>query len=292
MRHCLRRLAVLATLGSLNMPALEISTGFLIGPRHDARAFYFREQPGGVWQKSYAGREYRRQAQGRLLGITVHSFAAPPDRLRSNGLSFVRVMLQTAKTNAFTPNGKLKDVDKERLASFLNEASRRGAAVELVLFHPGQDENFETPEAIDEAVRHVTDWLIDSDQRHVILNPGGDWSAAGWDFDNYVPTHLAQFAQLIRDRFQARHTDYALPVALTAGIRLSESSALVQEADILVLTGEGLATDPRRIERPLLVLSSSASACAQSFERFSGCIVETGAGSDAASGLAEMVRVR
>ncbi len=71
-----------------------------------------------------------------------------------------------------------------------------------MLFHPAQDHNFDSPESLERAVDLATDWLIDRDHRHVMLNPGGDWTAAGWDFDSYVPQHATQFAQRIRRPFQ------------------------------------------------------------------------------------------
>src|SRR5207248_2456082 len=35
--------------------ATEITTGFLLGPKYDHRAFYIRYRPGEAWQKTYSG---------------------------------------------------------------------------------------------------------------------------------------------------------------------------------------------------------------------------------------------
>jgi hypothetical protein len=270
-------------------PAIEVSTGFLIGPRHDPRAFYFRDQPGGVWRKSYSDQGFRKQAQGRLVGAEVVRGFAAVGELAREGLMYARLALQSAEVNLFEADGSLRKAETALLLKALHEANDRGMAVELVLFHPDQDQHFEAPEAFDNAVAQLTDWLIDTNQRHVMLNPGGDWSAAGWDFENYVPQHLARFAQIIRDRFQERHTDYALPVAISAEMRLTAASPVVQEADVLVLRGEALATDPRSIERPLLVVAPTASACAAALQRFSGCLLESGIGGE---GLSAVLRTR
>lgn len=275
---------------SLHALALEVSTGFLIGPRHDPRAFYFREQPGGVWQKSYAGRGFRRQAQGRLVGVTIGSSFASTESLARQGLFFARVKLQSSQFNAFEPDGSLRPDTKSKLKALLSDAAERGVAVELVLFDASQDENFVSPECFDRAVSLVTDWLIDNDLRHVFINPGGDWTAPGWDFDHHVPQHLPHFAQLIRDRFQARRTDYALPIAMHAGVKLAANSPVVQEADILVAEGEGMDIDPRTIERPILVLAPSAAACASAFERFSGCLLDSVQSNDLLDSLSPIVK--
>ena len=46
-----------------------------------------------------------------------------------------------------------------------------GAAVELVLFDPAVDQDFDSPGAMLAAVRHLTDWLIDQNHRNVLLDP-------------------------------------------------------------------------------------------------------------------------
>lgn len=51
--------------------ATEVSTGFLLGPSYDHRAFYLRSGPAQPWQKTYTGVEYRRQAQGKLMNIRL-----------------------------------------------------------------------------------------------------------------------------------------------------------------------------------------------------------------------------
>jgi hypothetical protein len=183
-----------------------------------------------------------------------------------------RVTLQTAQSNAFLPDGSLKAGAAASLDKTLKSAADRSVVVELILFHPAQDENFDSPESLEHAVEAVTDWLIDRDHRHVILNPGGDWSAPGWDFDHHVPRNASQFAQRIRDRFQARRTDYLLPVAISVNSRLTPNSPLVQEADVLILSGEALNADLRAIERPLLVVSADGSSCGAASQRFAGCV--------------------
>jgi hypothetical protein len=228
--------------------ALEVSTGFLIGPRHDPRSIYVRDQPGSAWRKCNAGRA-------------------------SNPLSFVRVFLQSEEANSFRSDGSLEPEAFAKLDRLLRERAAEAVAVELVLFHPAQDHNFDSPESLERAVDLATDWLIDRDHRHVMLNPGGDWTAAGWDFDSYVPQHATQFAQRIRDRFQARKTDYLLPVAVSLASRLTPSSSLVQEADVLIVSGEAAASDPKSIERPMLVLAEGNAGCGAASQRFAGCVV-------------------
>ncbi|WP_321469981.1 hypothetical protein [uncultured Paludibaculum sp.] len=266
--------------GSSPSETLEISTGFLIGPKYDPRAFYLRSSAAAVWQKACSAPEYRRQAQGRLLGVTMDEMPASgalPDSLDvlpSKGLRLVRLPLQAEHQNVFQPDGSIRDSEKDSLDRLLIAAAQQGIAVELVLFHTAQDHNFDSPESLLAAARYLTDWLIDRNHRHVILNPAADWSSPGWDFDSYVPNHLEQIADAIRDRFQARRTDFALPIAISARTRLTADSRLVLDADVIIAQGDALGLDPRRVERPVLVEGPDASACAALLERFSGCLLQ------------------
>lgn len=267
--------------GSSPGETLEISTGFLIGPKYDPRAFYLRRSPSADWRKTCSAPECRREAQGRLVGVTMGSL--PPagelpscvDAMPASELRLVRLPLQSAAHNAFAVDGTLKPAERDRLDGLLGAAAQQGIAVELVLFDPEQDHNFFSPDSMLDAARHLTDWLIDRNYRHVLLDPAADWSAEGWDFDSWVPNHLEQVADAIRERFLARRTDFALPIAISARTRLTADSRLIQDADVIVARGDALSLDPRRVERPVLAVGVDAGACASLLRRFAGCLLES-----------------
>src|SRR5207245_7516494 len=62
---------ILLALFTSLLGATEISTGFLLGPKYDHRAFYIRYGPSEPWQKTYSGGEYRPQARGKLMNIRL-----------------------------------------------------------------------------------------------------------------------------------------------------------------------------------------------------------------------------
>jgi hypothetical protein len=43
----------------------------LLGPKYDPRSFYLRRGPNDAWQRTYAGPDYRRQAQGKLMNLRL-----------------------------------------------------------------------------------------------------------------------------------------------------------------------------------------------------------------------------
>lgn len=252
---------------------LEVSTGFLIGPRYDPRSFYVRSSSGLPWQKSCSSAEFRKQAQGRLLGVALELQRTAIAPLASHGLQLVRLPLQSPAGTLFAPDGSLHQAASETLDALLGSAAAEGVAVELVLFDPHYDQDFHSPDAMLAAAANLTDWLIERDHRNVLLDPAADWSAPGWDFGHFVPQNLPRFATVIRQRFLASHTDYALPIVITSSNRLAENSPLVEEADVIMAHGEALSLDPRRVDRPVLVRESTAQGCAAALERYAGCLV-------------------
>ncbi|MBL0161485.1 MAG: hypothetical protein IPP47_31105 [Bryobacterales bacterium] len=151
--------------------SLQVSTGFLIGLRHDPHAFYVRNSSAAAWQKTGSTAEFRKTAQGRLLGVTVTSAQADLQPLALHGLQLVRVALQSTSGSLFAPNGALRPAETARLHALLDAAAAHGVAVELVFFDPAVDQDFDSPGAMLAAVRHLTDWLIDQNHRNVLLDP-------------------------------------------------------------------------------------------------------------------------
>jgi hypothetical protein len=216
--------------------------------------------------------QFRKSAQGKLLGVALPSTVTSIEEIRQRGVTLISAPLQTAEKSAFKPDGTLDSSAFSDLQKLLEAANRAEIVVELVFFHPTQDHNFDSHESFFAAIRRTTDWLIDNNHRNVFLNIAGDWNAAGWDFDAYVPAHLEQLADAARSRFQERHTDFALPISIAVRTRINERSPIVNAADLIILSGEAVATDTKRIERPTLVLGES---CAAEFVRSSGCLLES-----------------
>ena len=252
--------------------AIEVSTGFLIGPKYDPHAFYVRANDTEEWRKTNSSSAYRKDAQGKLVGVSA-SAGTPLGGLRAPGVSLISIPLQGSEGNSFREDGTMRPDRQREIDSLIQAANRSGLIVEIMLFDPAHDHDFFSPEQILSAARNVTDWLIDRNHRNVILSFAADWTAPGWDFDNFVPLHLEQLAETVRARFQARRTDYVLPIAISVKVRLSADSPLINASDLLMLGGEALGIDISEIERPALVVEERE--CVKAFRRSSGCVVES-----------------
>lgn len=248
--------------------ATEITTGFLLGPKYDQRAFYIRYRPGDTWQKTYSGGEYRTQARGKLMNIrlvqalyhdewlTSKSFdpdantdavIAALDFYKAHGVLMINVSLQGGQAgydrqiygmdrsngyrygsekgthvSAFRPDGSLKAEWLGRLDRLLSAADQRGMVVNLMYFYQGQDELFDSTEAIHQAARNITNWLIEKKHRNVIIDIANEWDLPGdrWDFASYIPENILQLIQQTRDCFQRQRAGYALPIGASSDGRM------------------------------------------------------------------------
>ena len=208
-------------LAAAPLGAIEVSTGFLIGASYDPRAFYVREAAGETWRKINSGPEYRKTAQGKLMGVALGHGGELEAALRP-GVNFISIPMQGRAFTAFDPRGGLRPGFAAALSGKLAAAG----------------------------------WLIAENRRNVILNFAGDWTAPGWDFGSWIPLHFEELAEAVRARFQAERAGYTAPVALTAPVRLPEDAPLIRAADLLLLSGEALALDPRKIERPAVAVGA------------------------------------
>ena len=150
--------------------------------------------------------------------------------------------------SAFRSDGSLKQGWLRRLRRLVEEADRRGMFVCLIYFQPGQDDVFDSPNAIVAATRNITDWLIGSDLRNVIIDIANEWDVeeSSWDHGRFIPENIDRLIEVVRDRF---HTaDYTLPIGASGSSRMSYPDSLAQACDLVLIHGNGM-TPGEKIRR-------------------------------------------
>jgi len=152
--------------------------------------------------------------------------------------------------SAFGPDGSLKKEWMARLESLVRAAGQRGMVVCLMYFYQGQDEVLDTPEAIEAAAGKATDWLIDKKFRNVIIDVANEWDIQGdrWDHSGYIPQNIAGLVERIRERFQTRKADFALPIGASTGGQMLYPASLAEVCDLVILHGNGR-TPAEKVER-------------------------------------------
>ncbi len=289
--------------------ATEVSTGFLLGPKFDQRAFYMRASASQPWQKTYTGNGYKRQAQGKLMnlrlaqalfhdewmhekpfdpGKNVDAVISALDFYKAHGVLMIAVSLQGGNAgyekqvngidrqngykygrekgtyvSAFRPDGSLKPEWLARLERLLRAADERGMVVNLMYFYQGQDEQFESSDAIHAAARNATNWLIEKNFRNVIIDVANEWDLGGtrWDFDAYIPKHVLELIEEVRQCFQKKRADYALPVSVSSDGRMNYPESLSKAVDLVLIHGNNKTpaqknarvAELKSVDRPVLM---------------------------------------
>lgn len=151
-----------------------------------------------------------------------------------------------ALVSAFNPDGSLKPSWMGRLERLLREANSRGLVVCLAYFGRGQDEVFESQQAIVAAARNMTDWLIDKNFRNVVIDvaPGWDVEPENWDNGSFIPEYIAHVLEDVRERFH--NAAFALPIGASSGADMSYPASLAQLCDVVLVRGNGLSPGRKR----------------------------------------------
>ena len=150
--------------------------------------------------------------------------------------------------SAFRSDGSLKQGWLRRLRRLVEEADWRGMFVCLIYFQPGQDDVFDSPNAIVAATRNITDWLIGSDLRNVIIDIANEWDVeeSSWDHGRFIPENIDRLIEVVRDRFNT--ADYTLPIGASGSSRMSYPDSLAQACDLVLIHGNGM-TPGEKIRR-------------------------------------------
>jgi hypothetical protein len=128
----------------------------------------------------------------------------------------------------------------DRLERLLTAADKRNMIVCLIYFDPGQDQVLESEEAIVKAARNMTDWLIEKDFRHVVIDVANEWdlnSGDDWEHGRFIPENIAGLVNEVRERFH--DAEFTLPIgASTSGV-MTYPASLAQWCDVVLIHGDG-----------------------------------------------------
>jgi hypothetical protein len=283
-------LALLLAAAALGLPAIEIATGKMLGPRYDQRAFYVRE-PGGQWQKTYTGPQYRPEAAGRLMNLRIAQalfhdewltegtvdpdqntdrVIAALDTYRQHGILAINVSLQcgnpgynrevpeikranAAKAgpgkgflcSAFLPDGAMKPAWQQRLLRLARALDERGMILDLMYFYQSQDEVLKDPQAIRNAVRNATDFLIDNNLRNVIIEIANEQDVRGWDHELYIERDMGELMEIARERFLLKNAAFRLPISASSGPSMKLFDSTTVHADLTIIHGNNRRIDEK-----------------------------------------------
>jgi len=148
-----------------------------------------------------------------------------------------------AAVSAFRADGTLKSGWMARLEQLLRATDERGMFVNLMYFYQGQDEQFQSTQAIHKAAWNITDWLIAHNFRNIIVDVANEYDLPGpqWDFKGYIPQNIIPLIDEVRDRF--KHSGYVLPIGASSDGRMRYPQSLQGQVDVVLVHGNG--RDPK-----------------------------------------------
>ncbi|MEX2303615.1 MAG: hypothetical protein WD733_21915 [Bryobacterales bacterium] len=141
--------------------------------------------------------------------------------------------------SAFLPDGSLKPAWLARLDRVIRAADQRGMVVNLLYFYQGQDEIFESDQAIVAAARNITRWLVQNNFRNVVIDIANEWDLKGetWDQASFIPENITGLVEVVREQFNG--ADFLLPIGASTGGRMAYPESLARLCDIVLVHGNG-----------------------------------------------------
>lgn len=150
--------------------------------------------------------------------------------------------------SAFRADGSLKPAWLERLERVIRAADQRGMVVNLIYFYQGQDEVFESDQAIVDATRSITRWIIEKNFRNLIIDIANEWDLKGetWDQAGFIPENITGLVEVVREQFNG--SDYLVPIGASTGGRMTYPESLARLCDVVLVHGNGR-TPPEKLAR-------------------------------------------
>ena len=89
-----------------------------------------------------------------------------------------------AKASAFNSDGSLKSSWMDRLKRVIEGANKKGLVVIVSYFYQRQDEYLKDDDAVKNAVKNATDWLVNNDYKNVIIEIANEYKHGGFGKDS------------------------------------------------------------------------------------------------------------
>jgi len=151
-----------------------------------------------------------------------------------------------ALVSAFRPDGSLKPEWMDRLLMLQQALDKRGMALNVMYIYAHQDEVFDSPKAIDAAVRNMTDWLIDHQCRNVLIEIANEYDIGGFDHNRYIFNQMGHLIELARERFKAKKANFLLPISASTGGKMMVYPSVLDHGDIASIHGNHRTPEEKR----------------------------------------------
>ncbi len=148
--------------------------------------------------------------------------------------------------SAFRADGSLKAEWMDRLLLLQRALDERGMVLNLIYFYVFQVETLEGPKAIDQAVRNMTDWLIDHDCRNVMIEIANEYDT--FDNDPYIINSMGHLIEVARERFRLKKAAFRLPISASVlrDKSLERYPSVMEHGDLFTIHGNERSPERKR----------------------------------------------
>lgn len=134
----------------------------------------------------------------------------------------------------FNPDGSLMKPYLDRLKNILDKADELNMVVILGYFYFGQDQNLKDEQAVKNAVKNMTNWVLKKGYRNVIIEIANECDIDAYDHDIIRPARISELINLAKTQtYKGRRL---LVSTSFAGLKVPTSN-VVKVADFLLIHG-------------------------------------------------------
>ena len=169
-----------------------------------------------------------------LLGITVNFQGGSPE-----GYS----KAQPWENNTFNPDGSLRAPYLARIKRILDKADQLGMVAIVGYFYFGQDQRLKDEAAVKKAVENATGWLLERENRHVLVEVDNECNVKAYDHPILMPDRVHELINVVKGMTAKGQR---LLTGTSYGGGAVPQPNVVKSSDFLLIHGNGV-KDPNRI---------------------------------------------
>ena len=156
--------------------------------------------------------------------------------------------------SAIKPDGALDENFMKRLEKILDKADQLGMVVILGYFYFGQDERLKDETAVINAVKNVTNWLLDKNYRNILVEVNNE-SNVRYDHAILQPERVDELINLVKSM---NRNGRRLLVSTSFGGGFIPVDNVLKVNDFVLVHGNGV-KDPAKIEDMVKTIRAKAS---------------------------------
>lgn len=151
--------------------------------------------------------------------------------------------------SAIRPDGSLDETYMKRLEKILDKADELGMVVILGYFYFGQDERLKDETAVVNAVKNVTNWLLDKNYRNILVEVNNE-SNVRYDHAILKPERVDELISLVKSM---NRNGRRLLVSTSFGGSFIPVDNVLKVNDYVLVHGNSV-KDPARIEEMVRII--------------------------------------